>query len=139
MKQSPSLEFHCSNVFWVSLDLVNTFQGYRWSAATAYLRPSIVKNMPNLHVISDAEATRVIIDPATKTATAVEFVIRDGDRVTSGVRRTVGARKEVIISAGAINSPKLLLLSGIGPKEELEKHGVRNIEVHAATRNGPKL
>ncbi|OQV24273.1 Glucose dehydrogenase (FAD,quinone) [Hypsibius exemplaris] len=101
---------------------INAFRGYRWSAATAYLRPSKQKHRSNLHVISNAQVTRIVVDPETKTATGVEFMVVDG--VTPPALRLVTAKKEIILSAGAMNSPKLLLLSGIGPKDELEKHKI---------------
>lgn len=61
--------------------------------------------------------TRVLIDPATKVAFGVEFV-RDGK-----IYR-IRATKEVILSAGAVNSPQILMLSGVGPKADLEKHKI---------------
>lgn len=93
--------------------------GTRMSSSRAYLHP--VRSRRNLHVIKYSRATRVLIDPATNTAVGVEFV--------RGRRKyRVMARKEVILSAGAINSPQLLTLSGIGPKTELDRLGIPMIK-----------
>ncbi|XP_050434783.1 glucose dehydrogenase [FAD, quinone]-like [Adelges cooleyi] len=110
-----------------------TINGHRMSAAKAYIRP--VKNRQNLHVAIFCRVTKILIDPQTKKAIGVEFVKK---RKT----RRVWAKKEVILSAGPINSPQLLMLSGIGPKEHLEKLGIpviqdlpvgRNLEDHYGT------
>lgn len=94
-------------------------QGSRCSTSKAFLRP--VRLRPNLHVAMKAHVTRVLIDPTTRIAFGVEF-IRDGK-----VHR-IRATKEVILSAGAVNSPQLLMLSGIGPRAELEKHKIPVIQ-----------
>ena len=88
------------------------FKGERWSAAKAYLRPAL--NRDNVSVVRGF-ARRVIIKDGK--ATGVEIVRK---RQVQAVR----ARKEVIIAASAINSPKLLMLSGIGPADHLKEHGI---------------
>ncbi|XP_035735997.1 glucose dehydrogenase [FAD, quinone]-like [Vespa mandarinia] len=86
-------------------------RGARCSAAKAFVRP--IKLRKNFHLSLWSHVTRILIDPSTKRAYGVEF-IRNG-RV-----ETVFAKKEVILSAGAINTPQLLMLSGIGAKNHLE-------------------
>ena len=88
-------------------------QGQRCSAAAAYLHP--VQNRPNLTVITHAQANRVIIEDHQATG-----VIYEKD----GVKHTVQARHEVLLSGGAFGSPKVLMLSGIGPAEHLKSHGI---------------
>uniref|UniRef100_A0A8D9E0E7 Glucose dehydrogenase [FAD, quinone] n=1 Tax=Cacopsylla melanoneura TaxID=428564 RepID=A0A8D9E0E7_9HEMI len=85
------------------------------TASKAYLKPIIDRT--NLHVIKNSRVVKILIDPISKQATGVELV-------KNGARRTILARKEVIVSAGAFNSPKLLMLSGIGPKEHLKDLGI---------------
>jgi choline dehydrogenase len=84
-----------------------------------------------LHIELDALATRVLFDD-TQRATGV--VYRKGARLyracaapstTDGEERTVNVSREVILSGGAFNTPQLLKLSGIGPKEELQRHGIQ--------------
>lgn len=86
--------------------------GRRCSTNTAFLFPA--KRRSNLHVKKNSMVTRILIDNVTKKAVGVEFV-------SNRKKHRVFARKEVIISAGAINSPQLLMLSGIGPKQHLEE------------------
>ncbi|XP_052871211.1 glucose dehydrogenase [FAD, quinone]-like, partial [Anopheles cruzii] len=93
--------------------------GLRCSTAKAYLRP--VTSRRNLHISMDSMVERVLIDPEDKRAYGVEF--RKGKR-----RFFVMVTKEVILSAGALNSPHLLMLSGVGPAEQLEKHRIRVIQ-----------
>ncbi len=88
--------------------------GRRWSAASAYLRPALSR--PNLEVRVKALATRILFDGMR--ASGVEY--RANGRTT-----IARARREVILSGGAINSPQLLLLSGIGPADEIRRHGIR--------------
>ncbi|KAK7874212.1 hypothetical protein R5R35_006255 [Gryllus longicercus] len=90
-------------------------RGFRCSTAKAFLRP--VRLRKNLHVALWAHVTKVLINPKTKRAYGVEFV-RDG------YKEKVLARKEVILSAGAINSPQLLMLSGVGPAAHLKAHSI---------------
>lgn len=92
---------------------VNIHRGERWSAARAYLKPALRRE--NLTVMTHALATRVVVSAGE--ATGVEVMHR---RRT----QTIHADREVIVSAGAMNSPKLLLLSGIGPVDELRRHGI---------------
>jgi choline dehydrogenase len=87
--------------------------GRRWSAADAYLRPALRR--PNLTVLTDALVTRVAVDAGR--ATGVVFRHR-------GVERTARAGREVVLAGGAVNSPQLLLLSGIGPAAQLREHGI---------------
>lgn len=95
--------------------------GMRNSAAKAFLSRNIVGERKNLHIIKMAHVTKVIIDEATsKRATGVEFVLENGSKT----KLMAKARKEVILSAGTINSPQLLLLSGIGPAADLERHHI---------------
>lgn len=88
--------------------------GRRWSAADAYLHPAAAR--PNLTVHTDALATGIIVEGGR--ATGVRYLRR-------GVNEVARAEGEVILSAGAIGSPHLLLLSGIGPAEQLIEQGIR--------------
>jgi len=83
-----------------------------------------------LHIELNALATRVLLDP-DGTARGVEYL--KGERLYSahanpseapGERRTVFARREIILCGGAFNSPQLLMLSGVGPRDELREHGI---------------
>lgn len=88
----------------------NTRNGRRCSAAKAFLRP--VQHRPNLVISMNSRVVKILIDPHTKTAYGVEFLKQKK-------RYQIRARKEVILSAGPIASPQILMLSGIGPKEHL--------------------
>ncbi|MFC9250965.1 GMC family oxidoreductase [Amycolatopsis thailandensis] len=88
-------------------------RGERWSSADGYLR-SLAH--PNLDVLIKLRTLKISL--ADGRATGVEVLGHDGHR------RTITARREVIISAGAINTPHLLMLSGIGPADHLAEHGV---------------
>lgn len=88
-------------------------RGRRASTAAAYLRPALKR--PNLTVLSNAQATRVTVEGGR--AVGIEYLRR-------GRRAQVRARKEVVLSGGAYNSPQLLMLSGIGPAEHLAEHGI---------------
>jgi choline dehydrogenase-like flavoprotein len=87
--------------------------GMRCSAATAYLHPA--RSRPNLNVITETLATRILFDGAR--ARGVE-IARNGDL------EEIRAETEVIIAAGAYNSPQLLLLSGIGPAADMAAMGI---------------
>lgn len=78
-------------------------RGSRCSTAKAFLRP--VRLRKNLHVAMNAQVTRLLIDDIKMQATGVEFV-------RYGKKYRISARREVILSAGAINSPQILMLSG---------------------------
>lgn len=90
----------------------------RCSTAKAFLRPARLRK--NLHVALFAHVTKVIMDESNKRALGVEFI-------RNGKKDSVFARREVILSAGAIGSPHILMLSGIGPREHLEQVGVKVI------------
>ncbi|HEY2791457.1 MAG TPA: GMC family oxidoreductase N-terminal domain-containing protein, partial [Micromonosporaceae bacterium] len=94
---------------------VTQHRGRRWSAADAYLHP--VEGRDNLTVISGALAERVIFD-GDRRATGVAY------RTATGEPATAGASREVILSAGAIGTPHLLMLSGIGDPDQLSAAGV---------------
>ena len=79
------------------------------------------KSRKNLHVAMEAHVTKILIDPSSKRAYGVKFV-------RNGKTLRVFARKEVIVSAGAVSSPQLLMLSGIGPKEHLSQNGIPLIQ-----------
>lgn len=87
--------------------------GMRFSSAKAFLTP--ILSRPNLTVLTNTLAAQVVIE--NKRAVGVK--IREGN-----AWRVIRATKEVVLSGGAVNSPQLLLLSGIGPREELEKQGI---------------
>src|SRR3954470_11833311 len=92
---------------------LTTRDGFRQSAAAAYLKPA--RRRPNLAIITDAHAT------------AVTFAEGRAGGVTyrgPGGERSVAARRGVILSAGALQSPQLLMLSGIGPAAHLKEHGL---------------
>lgn len=89
--------------------------GSRLSASKAFLHP--IRHRRNLHVKKFAQVTKVLVDPKTKRAWAVEFARNDK-------RYVVRARKEVVLSAGATNTPQILMLSGIGPKSHLQQLGI---------------
>ena len=88
------------------------WQGRRWSAANAYLKPALKRD--NCQLVRGL-ASKVILHEGR--ATGVE--IRNGERA-----EVVHAEREVILAASSINSPKLLMLSGIGPAAHLREHGI---------------
>lgn len=89
-------------------------RGARCSTSKAFLRPA--RKRPNLHVLTFAYATRILFNDFKK-AIGVQF-----DRFS--LTHVVYARNEIIISAGSINTPQLLMLSGIGPAEHLASLGI---------------
>ncbi|MBL8702289.1 MAG: GMC family oxidoreductase N-terminal domain-containing protein [Alphaproteobacteria bacterium] len=112
---------------------VNQRRGVRWTTAKAFLRP--VAGRTNLRVVTDAQAKRVRIE--NRRATGLEFWLGNEAKIAH-------ARREVILCAGAIGSPHLLLLSGVGPGAQLREHGLdvvhdlagvgRNLQDHLQLR-----
>ena len=92
----------------VAINQITTRQGVRASASSAYLRPA--RGRPNLRVETGAQATRITFDG--RRATGIEYM-------QHGQRHTSRARCEIILAAGAINTPQLLQLSGVGPAADL--------------------
>ncbi|SDG42630.1 GMC family oxidoreductase [Microbacterium pygmaeum] len=120
-----------------SQTMVSQHRGARASTADAYLRPAMRR--PNLRVVTGAHVRRVTFDRSTGSGTdgaaadaGVAGSGTDGStpRATGvyvdvrGVTRHALARREVILAGGAINTPQLLMLSGIGPAEHLAEHGI---------------
>ena len=91
----------------------NIKKGKRWSASSAFLHPA--SDRPNLTITTDATTLKVNLE--RDRATGVDLAIGRN-------KQTVWAAREVIISAGTVNSPQILMLSGIGPVDELSKHGI---------------
>ena len=92
---------------------LNTWKGWRWSTAKGYLRPA--QSRPNLSIQTEAHATGLVLE--SRRAVGVRY--RQG-----GADKLARCRGEVLLSAGAIQSPQLLQLSGIGPAALLQKHGI---------------
>ncbi|XP_055698387.1 glucose dehydrogenase [FAD, quinone] [Phlebotomus papatasi] len=90
-------------------------RGSRCSTAKAFLRP--IRLRKNFHLSMNSHVTKILIDPNTKRTYGVEFV-------KNGKRYQINAKREVILSAGAINTPQVLMLSGIGPREHLAEKGI---------------
>lgn len=97
----------------------NLRNGRRCSASKAYIRP--IKNRKNLHIAKFARVTKILINPKNNRAYGVEFL-------KNHTRYHIRTSKEVILSAGSINSPQLLMLSGIGPKEHLKELNIKPIK-----------
>ena len=93
---------------------INAGAGRRMSAATSYLEPILKRR--NLMVITHAQVVKVLIE--NNSANGVEFFWK-------GKLRQLFAEKEVVLSSGAIKTPQLLMLSGIGPENELNKFGIK--------------
>lgn len=106
------------------------WRGRRWSTAAAYLKPAMERG--NLTVMTDAQVTRIVLENGRAT----------GIELRRGKERVVCSAGEVVLSAGAFQSPHLLMLSGIGRGEHLSAHGIatrvdlpgvgRNLHDHAS-------
>jgi choline dehydrogenase len=96
----------------------NIKNGKRDSAAVAFLKPAL--NRPNLNAITKAQVSKIIIEKGK--AVGVEYFDK------SKKKQTVYAEKEIIVSAGAFQSPQLLMLSGIGDASELKEHGIECVK-----------
>lgn len=107
-------DFNAGQPEGVGLYQVTQTGGERCSVARAYLHPAIGAR-DNLRVLTRAQAQRIVLDG--KRAAGVEIVQR-------GVRRTLRARREVLVAAGALQSPQLLMLSGVGDAAELHAAGI---------------
>ena len=92
--------------------------GSRCSTSKAFLRP--VRNRQNLHISKNSHVLKIVIDPDTKVATGVQFE-------KQGKLYFVEATKEVVLSAGAIGSPQILMLSGVGPADHLIENNITPI------------
>jgi len=93
-----------------------TFGPRRWSAARAYLHPALKRK--NLSTETNVQVNRILFDG--KKAIGVEY-LKDGETIICK------SNKEIILSAGAINSPQILMNSGIGDSEELKKHNINTV------------
>jgi choline dehydrogenase len=105
---------------------LTTRRGLRCSTAVAYLNPA--RSRPNLRIETNAHATQILFEG--RRAAGVRYR-------QEGAARTVGARREVLLCAGALQSPQLLQLSGVGPQALLQAHGVP--VVHALEGVGENL
>src|SRR5271168_1397021 len=109
-------DFNAATQDGAGLYQVTQKNGRRHSAADAYLKPALHRK--NLKVVTRAHATRVLLE--AQRAVGVEY-LRDG-AITEA-----RAEREVILSGGTINSPQVLLLSGVGPADELGRAGIRAV------------
>ncbi len=98
----------------VNVAQATTRNGSRESTAVAYLRPA--EKRRNLTVVTGATVTRLVLDGTAVTGVQFE---------TNGGLQTAHADKEVVLSAGAFDTPKILMLSGIGDADDLKAHGIK--------------
>ncbi|HZZ10864.1 MAG TPA: GMC family oxidoreductase N-terminal domain-containing protein, partial [Paraburkholderia sp.] len=109
----------------VGLHQVTQFKGERWNAARAYLHSGNAKDAglnggrTNLDVLTQTQVLRIVIE--NRRARGVNVV-------RAGAEQTLRARREVIVSCGAFNSPQLLMASGIGPAEHLRSLGIEVVQ-----------
>ncbi|XP_026318015.1 glucose dehydrogenase [FAD, quinone]-like [Hyposmocoma kahamanoa] len=113
------LEINGPEKFGAAIPHFTFANGRRSSTAEAYLRST--KDRPNLKVAKYTRVTKVLIESERKHAYGVQVLLKNGKMIE------IYANKEVIVSAGSVNSPKLLMLSGIGPRKELKKHHINII------------
>lgn len=106
-------DFNRGNNHGVGYFKVNQRNGWRWSSAKGFLKPAMSR--PNLKVLTHAQAEKLLLEG--KRVTGVQFRHK-------GAPARVDARSEVILASGAIGSPQLLQLSGIGPGALLRDHGI---------------
>jgi len=92
------------------------FDGKRQSTSVTYLHP--IKQRQNLTLITNIQVSKIIIE----NSSAIGVEIKNKNKLEK-----IFAEKEVLLSAGAINSPQILMLSGVGPEEELKNHGINVI------------
>jgi len=93
---------------------LTTHRGWRMSSAKAYLKPA--RERSNLSIVTDAQVTRILFEG--RRAVGIRYL-------QDGRTRELRARKGVVLSAGAVQSPQLLMLSGIGPAEHLREHNIK--------------
>ena len=108
-------DFNSGDNFGVGYFEVNQRQGWRWNTSKAFLRPA--KQRENLTVWTQSQVEKLILEGDSLSCTGV-VVNKNGNTLS------VSANAEVVLCAGAIGSPQILQLSGIGPKDLLEQHGI---------------
>ena len=115
---APIDDFNACDNEGVAYFEVNQKSGWRWNASRAFLGP--IRRRPNLTVWTESQVERLVFDrtPAGRVRCA-GAVVRQGREAV-----TVAARGEVILSTGAVATPQILLLSGIGPADQLRTHGI---------------
>ena len=96
---------------------VNIKNGKRFSASDAFLRPALDRS--NLHLLTNTLVEKIIT--SNKKAIGVKVKNKDGSNI-------IGCTSEIVLCGGSINSPQILMLSGIGPKEDLMKHNISVVE-----------
>lgn len=106
-------DFNGAERYGVGHNPVNIYRGRRMSSATAFLKPAARRS--NLKIETDASVTSIVFED--RRAVGVAYI-------RGGVRKQARADSEIIMSAGAINTPQLLQLSGIGPADLLSRHGI---------------
>jgi choline dehydrogenase len=111
-----STDFNGANQEGVGLFQTTQKKGLRWSTAKGYLKP--VRHRANLTILTNAHAHRVLFEGTRACGVLVQ---------RAGVIERITARREVLLSAGALQSPQLLMLSGIGPGAHLQSHGVKTL------------
>ena len=112
-------DFNSGNNEGVGYFEVNQKKGWRWNTAKAFLRPTCY-GRPNFEMWTHAHATRLIIETqADGSRRCTRVQVWNGKEMV-----TAHATREVVLSAGAVNSPQLLQLSGVGPAQLLRQHGI---------------
>ena len=114
-------EFNRGDNFGNAYFQMNQKRGMRWSATKAFLRPAL--DRPNLTVMTDAFVERITFNDAPdqpRRATGLELRTKTGNV-------QVNAHREVLLAAGSIGSPQILMLSGVGPADHLGEHGIQPI------------
>jgi choline dehydrogenase len=106
-------DFNAASMEGVGMYQNTARNGFRMSSARAYLHPA--RRRRNLTVVTNAHATRILFDG--RRATGVEYVCK-------GRTWRAIAGREVIVSAGSVNTPQLMMLSGVGPSDMLKRHGI---------------
>jgi len=124
----PKIDYNGPVQTGASLLQATIHKGVRCDTASAFLFDTGAIQRSNLTVAIDTQVTRVLVD-GSKRATGIMLEAKDG------VATTVNASREIIISCGAIGTPQLLLLSGIGPAQELHEHGIECIQDLPVGRN----
>jgi choline dehydrogenase-like flavoprotein len=116
------VDYNSESQIGVSNIQFTVYNGSRQSANNAFIKP-IHRKRKNLIIRTNAQVTRILIDQQTRSAFGVEYVCLKTKKIIRAY-----ARKEIIVSAGAIGSPKLLMLSGIGPAEHLKEVNIDIIQ-----------